>query len=380
MAIRERTLKNGKVVYSFTRRVRTPEGKIKQYTSEYFKGIREAEEAERVFLVDKKHSVRKNFDIVAKAYFKEMYKKRKESTVYSYENLYENNIKPFFEKYDIGKIEIADVKLWREGMDQKNLSVSYKNKCYTVLSSIMKYAMQNFNLPSNPVAILGPFETTREEIVKPEDKLHYITFEQFQKLINTIEEDGNELWLAFFNTLYWTGARKGEIQGLFWKDINFDDKTISITKTLSTKTKEAYKLTSTKNNLNRKIKMNKSLYDSLIRYKKYVMQYKDFSEDWFVFGNTRFLPHKNIDRYRDKYFDAAEIPRIKIHDFRHSAVSCAINEYIKVSKEKNMKVDMTAFFLKMSVRMGHTVDVMQRTYMHLFPTAQDEIVDLLDNL
>lgn len=34
----------------------------------------------------------------------------------------------------------------------------------------------------------------------------------------------------------------------------------------------------------------------------------------------------------------------------------------------------------LSDRMGHTVDVMQRTYMHLFPTIQDEIVDLLDNL
>lgn len=34
----------------------------------------------------------------------------------------------------------------------------------------------------------------------------------------------------------------------------------------------------------------------------------------------------------------------------------------------------------LSDRMGHTIQGMQETYMHLFPTTQDEIVDLLDNL
>lgn len=33
-----------------------------------------------------------------------------------------------------------------------------------------------------------------------------------------------------------------------------------------------------------------------------------------------------------------------------------------------------------SERMEYTIEVMQRTYMHLFPGIQDEIVQLLDNL
>ena len=43
-------------------------------------------------------------------------------------------------------------------------------------------------------------------------------------------------------------------------------------------------------------------------------------------------------------------------------------------------IDTAKFFLVMSDRMGHTVEVMQKTYMHLFSTIQDEIIDLLDNL
>ena len=69
-----------------------------------------------------------------------------------------------------------------------------------------------------------------------------------------------------------------------------------------------------------------------------------------------------------------------MHEFRHSHVSLLINEYVKVSKDKSMKIDTTKFFLMMSNRMGHTIQVMQETYMHLFPTIQDEIVELLDNL
>ncbi|MGM9878918.1 MAG: hypothetical protein ACI31R_02715, partial [Bacilli bacterium] len=38
------------------------------------------------------------------------------------------------------------------------------------------------------------------------------------------------------------------------------------------------------------------------------------------------------------------------------------------------------FFIMMFDRLGRSLKVMQDTYMHLFPTIQDEVVDLVDNL
>ena len=122
------------------------------------------------------------------------------------------------------------------------------------------------------------------------------------------------------------------------------------------------------------------LNTSLIEYKNEICKFKDFSENWYVFGNTRFLPETTINRYKSIYFKKSGIKEITNHEFRHSHVSLLINEYIKTSKEKNMKIDTAKFFLIMSNRMGHSIKVMQETYMHLFPTIQDEIVDLLDNL
>ena len=64
-----------------------------------------------------------------------------------------------------------------------------------------------------------------------------------------------------------------------------------------------------------------------------------------------------------------------MHEFRHSHVSLLANEYLKSGQ-----TDTAKFFVMMSNRMGHSIQVMQDTYMHLFPSVQDEIVDLLDNL
>ena len=66
--------------------------------------------------------------------------------------------------------------------------------------------------------------------------------------------------------------------------------------------------------------MSKTLKDVLLKYKESVKKYKDFKEDWFVFGNTRFLPQTTIDRYKHKYFELSGVPEIKIHSFRHSHV------------------------------------------------------------
>ena len=64
-----------------------------------------------------------------------------------------------------------------------------------------------------------------------------------------------------------------------------------------------------------------------------------------------------------------------MHEFRHSHVSLLINEYLKTGQTDTVK-----FFIMLSNRMGHSIQIMQDTYMHLFPTIQDEIVDLLNNL
>lgn len=351
------------------------EGKLVPFTSKRFLLEKEAKAEERVFLLNRDIPVKKKFDIVADDYFKDAGERIRESTLLSYKSQYENNIKPYFKNKYIDEIQVVDIENWKIKLINKKIKISTCNQYYVVFKEIFTYANKKFELNYNPVALSGRFKKRNDKVVETKNKLRYIVYEEYCKFINVITDD---LYHCFFLTLYFTGMRKGEIQALTWKDIDFNRRIIIVNKTISFNTKSGkYKITATKNCLNREITMSNILYEELKRYKDIVMQYGDFSEDWFVFGNGDVLTDYWINRVKDKAFKDAGLENriITIHEFRHSHVSLCINEYLKSGA-----TDSTKFFLMMSQRMGHSLRVMQEVYMHLFPTAQDKIVDLLNNL
>lgn len=352
-------------------------GNNKAFKSKRYLTKKEAIEEEAIFLMKRDNPLKKKFILIAESYFKELNKIRKGSTVYSYENAYNKNIKQYFEKYYIDEINVKIINEWKEALENKNLKTTYLNKLHNILKSIFDFAIRNYGLTINPASLSGRFKNKNDKIIKDSEKLRYITYDDFNTFLASINDIN---WKTFFMFLYYTGMRKGEVQALNWNDVDLNNKEIIVNKTLNAKTREKYIITTTKNNLNRKIKISQILFEQLILYKNEMMKYKDFKNKWFVFGGPRFLASTTIDNNKHKYFMLSGIKEITIHEFRHSHVSLLINEYIKKSNEKNMKIDTSKFFLMMSNRMGHSLDVMQKTYMHLFPTIQDEIIDLLDNL
>lgn len=309
-------------------------------------------------------------------YFLELKNNNKESTVYAYESVINNNIIPFFPKNTkIYNLDEEKIIKWHKWLTQKNYSIRYKNKCNMVMSSIIKTAIKFYKLRINVVSLVGNFQKNaeeREQIIEDKEKLEYITYDEFQTFIKVIN---NPLWYTFFYTLYFTGVRKGEIQALCWNDIDFKKKEIKITKTLSVKTKiSKWKITSTKNLKNRKIDMDDKLVSILKKYYNFKSQEQGFNNNFFVFGNQEPLKQHKIDTNKDKYFSISGIKRITIHQFRHSHVSFLANEYIKKGQ-----TDSTKFFIMMSARLGHTIKVMQDTYLHFFDDIQNEIVSLINS-
>lgn len=343
----------------------------KKYKSKKYHSKKEAQEEERLFLMKRDNPNRKKFSLIANDFFKDYKMKRKLSSYESYMYCFNNHILPYFQNYYITDINVSIIRNWKENIEKKGYSVNYNNKLYNVLNNIFIFAMRNYGLGSNPLAILGRFERKKDQVVQDKEKLRYITLEQFNKFISVIND---VTWKSFFIFLYYTGMRKGEVLALNWNDIDLDNETIKVNKTLYYKHKKG-QITSTKTGINRTIKMSKILKQTLIKYKYEMMKYTDYNDNWFVFGNTKFLVPATIDRIKNYYFAKAKLSPITIHEFRHSHVSLLINEYIKSGQN-----DTARFFLIMSNRMGHTVETMKRTYMHLFPSIQDDIVDLLDNL
>ena len=349
----------------------------KQFTSKKYLTKEECEKAESKFILKNDNPINKRFDLVAEEYFEYMYKVRKESTVYCYENVYKLHIYPYFKSSYINHINIQDIRNWTEIIEKKGLSIRYLNKAYDILKTIFDYGIRNYELIDNPVQKYGRFQVKQDKVIKDEEKLRYITLEEFNQFISVVQDD---LWRTFFYTLYYTGIRKSEIQALTWNDIDFNENEIIVNKIISIKTAEKFKITSTKNNQNRRIKMSKTLRKILFEYKKEMIEYTDYTDNWYVFGGTRFLPQTTIDRKKHQFFLESGVKEITIHEFRHSHVTLCINEYIEKCRKLKIKIDAYKFLMILGARMGHSIYVMIKIYMHLFPTVQDEIVDLLNNL
>lgn len=351
------------------------EGKLVPYVSKRFLLEKEAKTEERLFLLKRNAPIKKRLDLIAEDYFKDAFIRLRETTVLSYKSSYKYHIKPYFGNKFIDEITVLDIENWKNKIIEQKFDIKSCNKYHNVFNELFKFASRKYGLDHNPIKLSGRFKRRNDEVIETDKKLRYIVYEQFCKFIDVID---NELWHCFFITLYFTGMRKGEILALNWNDIDFNTKKIKVNKSITFHTQtDRYKITATKNNLNRDITMSKRLLEELKKYKEFVEKYGDFKEDWFVFGNGAAIDPHSVTKAKNKYFVLAGMEKetITIHEFRHSHVSLCINEYLKIGE-----TDTAKFFLMMSNRMGHGIRVMQEVYMHLFPTVQNEIVNLLDNL
>jgi len=340
----------------------------KRYHSKRYSTPKEARDEEAKYILNHKNINRVKFSIAAGCFFDEIKTIRKLSTYQTYIEVYQKHIYPYFHDFYLNSISVLDLKSFREKCLKMNYSTRYLNKINNVLNLILDYSAANYGIPNLNKA-LGNYQEKHDKVVK--EKIRYMTYDEYLKFISVIDD---LTYKTFFMFLYLTGCRLGEALALRFEDLK--DDSIIINKTLYTKIKGTYTITSTKNNLNRTIKMDKSLSKQLNEYINYMKSYTDYRPDWFLFGGSHYLAPTTINRYKHKYFELSGVREITIHEFRHSHVSLLINEYIKSSKT----IDANLFFLRMSSRLGHSVDVMQRTYMHLFPESQDDIVDILNNL
>ncbi len=98
-----------------------------------------------------------------------------------------------------------------------------------------------------------------------------------------------------------------------------------------------------------------------------IKKYYGFNDDWYLFGNTDPITNRKLRHRKNKVCKLAEVKPIRIHDFRHSCASLLINN--------GANVTVVAKYL------GHTkIEETLNTYTHLFNSALNEVVDLIDKL
>ena len=196
--------------------------------------------------------------------------------------------------------------------------------------------------------------------------MKFFTYDDYLKFDSVIS---NFDFHVFFEILYFMGLRQGEAQALTWKDIDLQNGKLSITKTLTTKIKgEKWTISvpKTKNSV-RVLPLTEKLLNDLNTMLEEAKKYKDFSNNWFIFGKIKPFPETTIQVHKNKYCKLAKVEQIRIHDFRHSCASLLIN--------KGASVALVSKWL------GHAnITITMNVYVHLFKNELDIIANQLSNL
>jgi integrase len=221
---------------------------------------------------------------------------------------------------------------------------------HSQLSAALNYAVKHYGLANNPCHIAGSIGKQKA------GKMMFWTVSQYEQFCKY--QDKPAMKVAF-DTLFYTGMRSGELLALTADDI-LPDLRININKNYAVVDGVEMILTPKNESSIRQVAISQFLYDEITEY---ISNLSDYRSDERIFYFTVRALEKDIHRVGDK----AGLPRIRVHDLRHSHASMLIN----------MKVDIK----EISERLGHeSVKTTWDTYSHLYPDSDKDLADRLNEI
>lgn len=274
----------------------------------------------------------------------------KPKTYSTYKWLIEKHVIP-----EIGRIKLASLKphhlqkLYGDKIDS-GLSKKTVLHIHSVIRRALNEAIKWGLINNNPCSAVTP---PRAEKSIPE----VWSIEQAQEFLQAVRE---HRWYTIYLIALTTGARRGEILGLEWENIDFDRKTVSIQKTVSEISgKPVIGKPKTKRS-RRKISLPDIVIDAL----------KELGGGTgFVFttsNNTPITP-RNLLRHYYSVLDELDIPRIRFHDLRHTAATILLTKDVHPKKVQEL--------------LGHSsITLTLDTYSHVIKGIHSEAAEKMDGV
>lgn len=156
----------------------------------------------------------------------------KDNTFQNYQYLYELFISESIGKITITNLKKTDIRLFYNHLaDKRNLKISTIDNIHTVLHQILSIAVDDEYILTNPAD--NALKELKQARTNGKKGRRALTLEQ-QKIFESFLISNNKYkgWYPIFITMLWTGMRVGEITGLRWEDVDFDNNIIHINHTL----------------------------------------------------------------------------------------------------------------------------------------------------
>jgi integrase len=148
------------------------------------------------------------------------------TTVANYQNNLRNHILPVLAERKVTELRPRLIGSFLHHLaETKQLSPATLRKIRTVLSAVMSYATAMEYVESNPVMKVPPPELDVSSRVAP-------TVEETAQLLLSAEEQDPD-FLTFLWVAAEEGGRRGETLALRWKDLDFENATLTISRSLT---------------------------------------------------------------------------------------------------------------------------------------------------
>ena len=332
-------------------------GELKRKMKRGFKKQSEAKEWERDFLNQSKNSCDMTVSALYDLYLADISSRVVDTTLETKKNIFENHIIPYLGKLSVNKVKPVTIREWQSTLmketkidkDKKEIPKYSKTYLHTInsqLNALLNYAVRYYGLSSNPCHSAGSMGK------KQANKMQFWTDTQFNRAISLCQNPSKKL---AFEIMFWCGLRVGECLALRPKDI-IDGK-IRVDKTFKKQDGEIVKSGPKSENSYRIVPVPNFLREDIEDYISLLYGLKP-EDRIFYFGKG------TLNRELNQLADAADLPRIRIHDLRHSHAAILI--------------DMGYSISAVAERLGDTEKVVMETYAHLYPNVQDKIVTDLD--
>lgn len=280
---------------------------------------------------------------------------------------------------EIGHIKLQNLKtghlnsfyasLQQEGMNlhtggklSSNTVRSYHHLISSILSKAVKWGYVQNNVAQNA------------ELPKilPQEAAH-LDEEDARKLLSLLHNEPIKYQtMISFDLL--SGLRRGELLGLQWRDVDFENHTISVRRTISYVPEVGIYVDTPKNRTSvRPIKLSPTAISLLSQYKYWQdIQKKKYKERWknkddrvFTSDDGSPIHPESLTKWFSRFVKRHDLPNISIHSLRHTYASMMISDGIPL--------------VVVSKRLGHAqVSTTANIYSHVIASADERAAQLTE--
>ncbi len=289
---------------------------------------------------------------------------RAPSTLVRYRSAIDVNIKPRLGRVEIAKVDGATLDAFYGQLQRAGLSALTVRKSHAILSAAFSQAIRWGWIDLNPVVRSSPPSPKGREIRPP-------SLDELRRLIDACAEDHPDLGGLIYAAAT-TGARRGELCGLRWSDVDLDAATATFARSISDAGgKVAVK--DPKTHQARRIALDASTVDVLREHRRRVEERSRlagmvlgpgayvWSQD--LDGATPYRPDRVTGAFRSLR-DRAALQHVTFHALRHFAATTLAGQGVGVRT--------------IAGRLGHAnPGITLRTYAHFLDTADRDAADAI---